>query len=275
MKLKEIPFSIFHSIRLLLVSDKKLKMINKSEIPVIVSLTSIPSRLNIVDIVIRSILNQEVRPQKILLWLNTDLKNSIPKKLKKLEGDIFEIRYSELNCSHRKLIHTLELYANTIIITCDDDLIYHPTWLKSIYNEHKKNSEVIIANQIRHISYDAKDGSLLPYKKWKKTSEVKTNTKAVLPIGAGGILYPPNTLSSKTTDKDLFLKLTPKADDLWFKAMALLEGTQSILSNTPVPTPIPILGSQAQSLKKVNVDEDKNREQWNNVSIYFGIDIFK
>lgn len=274
MKLKEIPLSIFHSIRLLLVSDKKLKMINKSEIPVIVSLTSIPSRLNIVHIVIRSILNQEVRPEKILLWLNTDLKNSIPEKLKKLESDIFEIRYSELNCSHRKLIHTLELFSDTIIITCDDDLIYHSSWLKSLYNEHKKNSKVIIANQIRHISYDAKDGCLLPYKKWKNSSEVKTNTKAVLPIGAGGVLYPPNTLSSKTTDKDLFLKLTPKADDLWFKAMALLEGTQSVLSNTPVPTPIPILGSQAQSLKKVNVDEDKNREQWNNLSTYFGIDIF-
>lgn len=274
MKLKEIPLSIFHSIRLLLVQDKKLKMINKSEIPVIVSLTSIPSRLNIVNIVIRSILDQEVRPEKIILWLNTNLKKSIPKNLKKLEGDIFEIRYSELNCSHRKLIHTLELFANTIIITCDDDLIYHPTWLKSLYNEHEKNSEVIIANQIRHISYDTKDGSLLPYKKWKNTSEVKTNSKAVLPIGAGGVLYPPNTLSSKTTDKDLFLKLTPKADDLWFKAMALLEGTQSILSNTPVPTPIPILGSQAQSLKKMNVDKDKNREQWNNVSTYFGIDIF-
>ena len=272
MKLKEIPLSIFHNVRLLLIPTDKLKSNSQNEIPVVVSLTSIPSRLHIVHLVVRSILSQEVHPKKVLLWLNNDLKNTIPKKLEKLESDIFEIRYSELNCSHRKLIHTLESHSNNTIITCDDDLMYDKTWLKSLYDEHLKNPDLIIANQIRYISY-SEDGVLLPYKKWKNSSELQTDAKAVLPIGAGGVLYPPNSLSPETTNKDLFLKLTPKADDLWFKAMAVLKGTLSILSKTTVPTPTPIIGSQKQSLKKTNIGLDKNREQWLKVSEYFNISL--
>ncbi|NJB72436.1 hypothetical protein GGR42_002927 [Saonia flava] len=274
MKVKEIPVSLFHTCKLLMIPSKKIKSPKSEKIPVIISLTSIPSRIPIVHITIRSLLFQSVTPDKIILWLHKDLKQQLPKKLKNLEGDIFEIRFSELTCSHRKLIHPLEFFPSNIIITCDDDMIYSSNWLKRLYKEHKKFPKDIIANQTRYINYNLK-GELLPYKKWTKEEGMEFNQQAVLPIGAGGVLYPSKSLSDMATDQNLFLKLTPKADDLWFKAMSLLKGTCSRASKQSQKKPIPILGSQIESLKKNNVDNDKNRIQWLAVSEHFKLNLHK
>ncbi len=56
--IKELPKSIYYSFYLRIWSmDKSIK--NKIKLPVVVSLTSIPERLNSLDLVIRSILNQK------------------------------------------------------------------------------------------------------------------------------------------------------------------------------------------------------------------------
>ncbi|SFR67927.1 zinc-binding alcohol dehydrogenase [Maribacter stanieri] len=270
MKLKEIPVSIYNSAKLLAISVKRMHTTQKEEIPVIVSLTSIPSRLGTLHLTIRSILNQDVRPKKIILWLHHSLKGEIPKKLAVLESDLFEIMYSDLTCSHRKLIHSLELFPNEIIVTCDDDMMYRCNWLRTLYEEHQTHPNKIIANQTRYITY-TNVGELQSYRSWVYIEGSKFNTSAVIPIGAEGVLYPPKTLSEKVTDSTLFLELAPKADDLWFKAMAHLEGTASIQAKNKAKTPIPIIGSQKQSLKKSNIGGDKNKTQWLAITNYFNI----
>ncbi len=272
MKVKEIPISIYHTLKLLIKPTSSIKSIKGNKIPVIVSLTSIPSRIGILHIVIRSLLNQSVSPLKIVLWLHEDLKENLPIRLSNLIDPIFEIQYSELTCSHRKLVLTMEKYPEHTIITCDDDVIYHQDWLELLYKEHKKYPDCIIANQVRYIQYD-KHGNLLPYKKWVRNTNEKIDPRTVLPIGVAGVLYPNNSLSKKVLNQELFLKLTPSADDLWFKAMSLLKGTRSKLSESQLKKPIPILNSQKESLKRKNVNEDKNRTQWLAVTNYFKINI--
>ena len=272
MKVKEIPISIYHTLKLLIKPTSSIKSIKANKIPVIVSLTSIPSRIGILHIVIRSLLNQSVSPIKIILWLHKDLKGNLPIRLTTLIDPIFEIQYSELTCSHRKLVLTLEKYPEHTIITCDDDVIYHQNWLELLYKEYKQYPDCIIANQVRYIKYDSK-GDLLPYKQWVCNTNEKIDPKTVLPIGVAGVLYPNNSLSKKVLNQELFLKLTPSADDLWFKAISLLEGTRSKLSESQPKKPIPILNSQKESLKRKNVDEDKNRTQWLAVTNYFKINI--
>jgi len=270
MKLKEIPLSIYNSLKLSALSIKSLHAKSNEIIPVIVSLTSIPERLQTLHLTIRSILNQDVKPKKIILWLHHSLKNEIPSSLGILQNDLFEISFSELTCSHRKLVHSLELFPDDIIITCDDDMMYRSNWLRLLYSEHLKNSDTIIANQTRYIKY-TEQGEILPYKNWVLESGMIFNHAAVIPIGAEGVLYPPKKLSAKTTDAELFLDLTPKADDLWFKVMSLLEGTNSVLAQKRAKTAIPIIGSQKHSLKKTNIGSDKNRLQWLAVTDHFNI----
>ena len=165
MKLSEISPSIYHSLRLLVASPQKLEKRSNTKIPLIVSLTTIPSRVKTVCITIRSLLEQEARPEKIVLWLNDGFKDNLPKQLESLQGDIFEIRYSPYTFSHRKLLHSLEQFPDKIVVTCDDDMIYHREWLKLLYQAHLKNSNAVIANQGREITY-GDNGKPLPYIEW-------------------------------------------------------------------------------------------------------------
>ncbi|WP_190809342.1 glycosyltransferase family A protein [Flagellimonas sp. S3867] len=271
MKVKEIPTSISTQIRL--SSTTKENFIKQKErIPAVVSVASIPSRLNIVHLTIRSILNQDVLPKKIILWLHKDLETKIPKKLAYLEGDIFSIKFSNTYSSHRKLVETLRLYPNEVIVTFDDDMMYRKNWLSKLYEVHKNQPKKIIANQTRCITRD-ENGELLSYKQWTPGQTICENPDTVLPIGAGGTLYPSNSLDSQVFDEKLYMQLAPKADDLWFKAMALLKGTKSIQANNGGKEPIPIWGSQKVSLKKSNISEDKNRSQWLALANHFKLKV--
>ncbi|MCW8354565.1 hypothetical protein N5P32_00995, partial [Marinomonas pontica] len=233
MKLKEYIPAMKAAYKLKRISLQTLKAKTDKCLPIIVTLTSIPSRLGIIDLTIRSLLNQTNKPQKILLWLNEDLRHQIPKKLTELEGDIFEIRYQkELTCSHRKLIYSLLEFPETTLVTCDDDLIYSQSWLESLHKEHQQHPNSVIANECRMISYDT-DGELLPYKQWKMQKDTNIADQKLLPIGYGGVLYPAHSLHTDATNQELFLTLTPKADDLWFKMMSFLQGTEVRRASTP------------------------------------------
>ncbi len=268
--IKELPLSILQSLKLMSLSSSKLLETEKESLPVIISMTSIPSRFSTLHLVIKSLLMQDFRPKKIVLWLNEESRGSVPKKIAKLQSDLFEICFTSLKCSHKKLIHTIEKYPNEVIITCDDDLIYRKNWLHLLFREHGEHPEAIIGNRTVHINYD-KNGDPLPYKNWTYPKSGALNPKALMPIGAWGILYPPKSLSEKTQDVGLFMKLAPKNDDLWFKAMALINGTLSRQAKHPPKEPIPIIGTQKVALKKENVDQDKNYSQWRDLSEYFNL----
>jgi hypothetical protein len=72
------------------------------------------------------------------------------------------------------------------------------------------------------------DGTLEPYLNWiYAISDCEVN-KYNFPTGVGGILYPPHALYEEdVTNSELFLSLAPNADDVWFYAMAMRNGTLS------------------------------------------------
>ncbi len=270
MKLKELPLSIYTTVKLKLRSAEKLKKVQGNELPIVVSLTSIALRLKTLHITIRSILSLPQRPEKIIIWLNESLKDNIPNSLLQLEGDLVEIRFTHLYSSHKKLVHTIELFPDAIIVTCDDDAMYRKGWLASLYTTHLKYPNYVIANRTRCINRD-EHGTLLPYKTWNCTNTSKK--ESVLPIGAEGVLYPKNIFPAIVTDEELFLQLAPKADDLWFKAVALSNGVYAKKSEHTAKDSIPILGTQKTSLKNTNIKQGKNVEQWEQLSNYFKLSI--
>ncbi len=268
---KELPVSIYHSIRLSALPLSKLLSPKNEEVPVVVSLTSIPSRLSTLHLVIRSLLTQSYRPKKIVLWLNGDMSSSLPRRLTQLKSDIFEIRFSDLHSSHKKLIHTLELYPDEVIATCDDDMMYRKNWLELLYLEHKHNPGYIIGNRTKHITYD-KNRTVKHYREWKYPENNNINTKAIVAVGAWGILYPPGSMDERVNDIELFEKLSPYSDDLWFKALGLLKGTKTRQAEKIPMEPIPLIGSQKIALKTINIKNDKNFSQWKALSEYFDLD---
>lgn len=238
------------------------------KIPVIVSLTTIPSRLKTLPITIKSLLDQDCTPEKIVLWVNSDLRGQLPRRLTKLEGGVFEIRYSPYTFSHRKLIHSLEEFPEKVIITCDDDLIYHPSALRLTYAQHEQHPDKVIGNRCREITYDDK-ADVLPYLQWPFVKTARKNKKLLMPVGAFMVLYPPRILDTRVADVALFIELAPKSDDLWFKACTLLNHKLSVVSQDPPPEPLPIMGTQKFALKHENTKGDRNRKQWEDLVAHF------
>lgn len=265
MKLKEYPISFFETLRLLSISHDKLQE-NKNTIPVVVSLTTIASRLNKVHITLRSVMSQSVKPKKIILWINEHDQNKIPRSLHKLTGDLLEIRTTPHTSSHKKLIPSLLAFPDDIIVTCDDDLIYEKDWLKNLYDTHINYPNDIIGHKARRIRVDEQNKAQ-DYRRWEYTEE--NDLKRNLLIGEGGILYPPHSLHALVTDYELALKITPKSDDLWFKAMALKNNTGARLCDKISKRFIPIAGTQKISLKKINVGQNMNAMQLDNLIEYF------
>jgi len=261
MKLKELPVSWWTAWKLARLSRDDLIKLSASRLPVIISLTSIPSRLGIIHLTIRSLLVQSHPAEKIILWLHEDLRKQLPQTLRELESPVFEIRYVNLTCSHRKLIHSLELHPEKIIVTCDDDLMYDASWLQRLYQSHEQHPKDVIAHECRLIKFIAPNQPA-PYDEWKTEARTDISEQWLMPIGYGGVLYPPHCLYADVQNRELFLQLTPKADDLWFKAMSYLAGTNTRRSANPGKKPIPIIASQKDSLKKTNVRQDGNYQQW-------------
>ena len=170
MKLKEFPISIFHAARLNLTAPERL-LGGSQQVPVIISMTTIPSRLRKLALVLRSLLQQTVRPEKIVVWMHQEMQSQIPKAVKSLLEnpktlDLIELRFTPLKCSHKKLIHTIDAFPNHTIVTCDDDFMYHKEWLNTLYQDHLAFPNSVIAQQIRSIER-FEDGQLKPYKQWR------------------------------------------------------------------------------------------------------------
>ncbi|PZD77001.1 glycosyl transferase [Mesonia sp. K7] len=258
---KELLPYLYHKSRLSFYSNKHLKKPHpKKEIPVIVSLTTIPSRLEVVYLTIKSILAQNAKPKKVILNLHKSLKNSIPKNLKNLEGEVFEIHLSEIDCPHLKLVETLKRFPKENIVTIDDDQVYPANFLKTLYHTHLENPNAIISNIARLIKFD-KNEEPLPYQKWPYVYAHQISSKFLLPLGVFGVLYPPNSLNEEVFNIEQMNLLAPKADDLWFKAMGLLNDAPVVITKKTLH-PITILNTQEITLKRYNVSQDNNRLQW-------------
>lgn len=266
---KELPLSIYHSIKLMCIPNKTLENPTKKVLPVIVSFTSIPSRLPTLHLVIKSVLIQSYRPKKIVLWLNEELKNDIPSSLLKLPSGLFEIRFSELDCPHLKLVESLKAFPEDVIVTCDDDILYRKNWLRFLYAGHQEHPKDVIGIRTLHINYD-EQGEPLTYKKWTYPNEAP-NQKALIALGSWGVLYPPHCMEEKVWDSELFTKLAPKTDDLWFKAIELTSGTGVRQAANVPKMPIPIIGYQKIALKKENVANRKNDVAWKVLCDYFNL----
>ena len=274
MKLKEFPVSVWRAFQLTRLKLVELHKSSAEDLPVIVSFTSIPSRFHVIHLTVRSILAGTRKPEKVVLWLNEQLRHQVPKSLQNLVGDKFEINYVEGNLPHRKLVHSLVSFPEKIMVTCDDDMMYAPLWLNNLYADHVHYPKDIIANECRAIAYDS-TGQLLPYKEWRNETQKGVSYDSTLPIGYGGVLYPPHCFCVDVCNAELYIDLAPKADDLWFKAMSHLNGTLSRRSSNPVQKPIPIFNSQSVSLKATNVKQDGNRLQWQAIATYYKLSPFR
>lgn len=224
----------------------------RTEKGLIVSFTSFPARIDKVWMVVESLKNQTVRPEKIILWLSKEqfsTEESIPASLKRQEDELFKIRMVEGDIrSHKKYYYTIQEYPDNPFITCDDDVFYEPDMIERLLQASKLFPECIVANHTAQLRFD-EHGELMPYLKFGNDCKAYCSSD-LIQIGVGGVFYPPHCLHDLVGHKDVFMKIAPLADDIWLNVMARLKGTPVVQSRSNV-LPLPI-ASNAPTLCSVN-----------------------
>ncbi len=198
---------------------------------IVVSLTSYGRRVskNVVYYTIVSLLEQSLRPDRIILWLDYTNWNedNLPPKLKRLKALGVEIYFCKDVRSYTKLVYALTLCKNDCIITVDDDAIYRKDLVKDLYEAHRENPDAIICNMARFPELQ-EDGHMRPYETWFAENPVP---RFVMPLGVSGVLYPPHSLHPDVTREDLYMKLCPSADDIWFWTMGIINQAKYVVIN--------------------------------------------
>lgn len=236
---------------------------------IIISLTSFPARIKTVHQTIETLINQTYKPDKIILQLSEDefpnKENDLPENLLKLGENGLIISWNKGNIkSYKKLIPTLKKYPEDVIVTVDDDILYDNQWLEKLVSAYRKNPDYIHCHRAHLVLFDRKR-KILPYKKWKqKISHVEQSYNNFF-TGAGGVLYPPSSLHSDVFDEQKFKELAPFADDIWFWAMAVLNGTKINVIKDNYKFLKYIDGTQECGLYHMNLVGAKNDEQLANV----------
>lgn len=191
---------------------------------IVVSLTSYGRRLGDVSYAIESIMQQIVKPNRIILWLTNDDMNHLPQALMHQQKRGLEIRPCKDLRSYKKLIPALKLCSEDAIITIDDDILYEYDIVDRLIAAYKTNSEYIHACRAHRITFSS-DGSLMPYNQWTWCiSNVGPNRLNFATSGAG-TLFPPHSLDEEVTNEDVFMDICKSADDVWINAMAIKKGT--------------------------------------------------
>lgn len=112
--------------------------------PIIVSFTTIDSRIKYIEPMVNSLLNQTLKPDKINLYVSDEKsvlnngikKNQIPSFINKLVNEKkINLIYTKDIGPHTKLIPCLKEHwnKNCIIITVDDDRIYPANFIEIFY----------------------------------------------------------------------------------------------------------------------------------------------
>lgn len=192
--------------------------------PLIVSLTSYGKRMDKLHLVIESIMQQTEKPNRIILWLAEDEKNSdnIPVRVKQFQERGLEIFFCPDFKSYKKIVPTLSICPEADVITFDDDIIYPQDVIEKLVKGHLKYPDTIIACRAHRLTFD-QDGSIMPYMQWDWIVKGGTSIR-LLPTTGWGTLFPSSCFHEDFMNDALFMKLAPQGDDLWCKFMSVLKG---------------------------------------------------
>ena len=288
--IRELLFFVFRKKMYKRSVDKKIaallagkQKLNRNKVNnLIVSLTSFPQRISEVKYAVYSLLNQTILPEEIVLWLaETQFPNKerdLPEELLAFRKYGLAIRWCEDLRSYKKLVPSLKHYPDSFIATADDDIYYDRTWLEKLWKSHLETPEFIVCHVAKVIEFD-ENKNIIPFVKWKRNIKNDHPFFMNVQLGAGGVLYHKKYMHEDIYRHDLFQKLAPHADDLWFYFMAILNKTPirvatNSCNNVKYINPYREYGfEEGYTLLADNVDGGGNDRQFKNILDYYNVDL--
>lgn len=257
-------------------SNKKSMKKKKSPIDreIVVSFTSIPSRIDYLPLMIRSIFEQTIMPDRFIMYIYRDefLHLDLNIILKEQIELGLEIRYVDENLrSHKKYYYAKQEFPEACVILVDDDIIYKTNMIETLIKSYQKYPSAMSGLRGHRIKLDGKLPK--PYIEWDYEYTFGTTPSHYnFLTGCGGILLPPNLNTPLLFDKEKIRELSFSADDVWLKFIAMKEGIKVVKASLGKGTPLEIDNNPEDSLAYENVTNGNN----NDISIrkmieYYGI----
>lgn len=231
----------------------------ETEIKTIVSLTSFPARIERLWIVIETILRQTKKPDKIILWLSKkqfSSEQALPIHLLHQVKRGLEIRFvNDDISSHKKYFYALKEFPNDYLLTIDDDMFYRSTMIEDLLQYSKRFPGAIISQYSKKIKWI--NNKLQKYSSWSRNKGEVLPEKVSFFGSGGGTLFPPGSLFKDVLDVEIFMRITPTADDIWLNTMARLNNT-NIVTTKYYSQLLPVIHKSKVKLHTVNNLEFQN-----------------
>lgn len=241
---------------------------------IIVSLTSFPARFPYIGMCLKSLILQDFKPNKIIVYLGSD---STPEMFtgQMIEFQKYGIEY-RFDCeknlmSHKKYFYAMQEHPDAVIVTADDDVMYPHNWLKTLYDSYKNNPNAISARRVHQIIFD-EQGKMIPYDRWKdQCRKIRKPSMKLIATGNGGVLYPPHCFDDEVFNTDVFSELCLRADDLWLKCMEVRNRIPVVWVKNWQVMPVPIDFGSNSRLQDENIFTGKNDEILNKMMKYYSL----
>jgi glycosyltransferase involved in cell wall biosynthesis len=248
----------------------------------IVSLTSFPQRIPEIFFGLCSLLDQTVKPDMLLLWLAEEQfpnkEKDLPKRVRDLEKYGVTIKWCADLQSYKKLIPALKECPNDIIVTADDDIYYPRNWLELLYQSYLRQPQFVHCHRAHRITFD-ESGEIDSYNRWPNGISTDEASYLNFCTTGGGALYPPGSLYQDVSRPDLFMKLCPTADDVWFWAMAVLNDRKIRVVDRNIPEFIPLDPELESEMKDgvtlYSINKHANDGQIKRVIEFFGPELVR
>jgi len=219
----------------------------------VVTLTTHGQRIHSVHLTIESIARGELRPSRLVLFLDdARLMNDLPTPLKRQMSRGLEVRLTDNYGPHTKYYPYVagESSFTLPLVTADDDILYPRYWLQTLQRAHARQPELIHCFRA-HLPVRNPDHTLAPYSAWVPC-ETRVPAPHLFGTGVSGVIYPPSFQAQLKAAGTAFQACCPKADDIWLHVMALRHG-YAVHQITRLPRHFPTVpDTQAMGLVHTN-----------------------
>lgn len=240
--------------------------------PAIITMTSFPSRIKSVPLVIEVLLRQQMPPSLIVLYLSEcqfyDKKDVEHLFANYIAAGVLQLKWVKEDIkSHKKYWYALTDFPYNDIITVDDDIMYQSDTISTLYESSIKHPYCIPALYIHQIERNDK-GDVLPYSLWSGEPQCFRVPQMDAFFGSGGGTYfPLGSLQDANQPIEVIQNICPLADDIWLNAITRKNGYIVVpVSERSIST---WGNSHDETLSSINNGQKKNDEQLFSVIRYF------
>lgn len=214
------------------VYQLKDNLLNRSDnsSDIIVSVTSYGRRVeDSLPYALYSLFTQSRLPNRIVLYLDNANWNDkkLPRIIKHFIKIGLEVYYCDDYRSYKKLIPALKQFPDNPIITIDDDIYYANRLIESLVDEYNHSDKKTVICHWANIQ-EKRAGKFVPYSQWQD-SLYGNEHSVYAPFGGDGTLYPPYIFDDEILNDDVFMKLAPTTDDIWYWLMEYRGGIKTKL----------------------------------------------